>query len=405
MRAVLAAFVICFAIPCAAANLAVNLSGTTGPNFGNQLNDTDVEVARFVLQASGGAVSIDSVTVHISNFALADEAFTRVRMFFDADGNGTFDPTEEVDETSTIVPNGATDDITFTETFSAPSGFIRTLQLRVNIGTNVAVYGEAYSFSIDPQADVVLTNPGTDTITSTTVATSNTITIRHSENQLVPGTGNPLAPRQTTFGTQNYGALHFIVSCLTPAGPGQLQGIDLNSITISITCQTAGQTATVTRVRLWQDDGDASFEPSGGEVLIQERTAADVGKWVVASSVISVTFDGTPIQNLADLPSGTARPFWVGVDFGTGVETVCEVSVTRTNVLGALGAAADFFVTTPNFISGNAITVTDPPPKEKSPSPPGEGGCSTGSDGAWWLVFTLFALMATFATRACKQLA
>ena len=120
MRAVIAALFVLLALPVSAASLAFNLSGTTGPDFGNQLNDTDVEVARYVLQPTGGSVDIDSLTVHISNFGLADEAFTRVRAFFDADGNGTFDPSEELDATSTIVPDGTTDDITFTETFTAP---------------------------------------------------------------------------------------------------------------------------------------------------------------------------------------------------------------------------------------------------------------------------------------------
>jgi hypothetical protein len=401
MRAILAALVTILALPCAAATLAVNLSGTTGPDFGNQLNDTDVEVARYVLQPTGGAVSIDAITVHVSNFVLADEAFTGVRLFFDADGNGTFDPSEEV--ATSQVPSGAASDLTFTETFSAPSGLIRTLQLRVNIGNNTTAYGESYNFSIDPQADITLTNPGTDTISSATVAVSNDITIRHSENQLVPGTGNPTGPRETGFGKQNLGALHFIVSSLTPPGPGQLQGIDLNSITVSVTCATSAQTAVVTRLRLWQDDGDANFEPGNGEVLIQERTSADVGKWVVAGSVISVTYDGLPVQNLSDVPSGATKSLWVSIDFGDGVDTTCEVSVTRTNILGALGAAADFFVTNPNFISGNVITVTTPPDPPKSAEPPGEGGCSTDDmPGSWVLVLVALALAKIVAGLLCK---
>jgi hypothetical protein len=401
MRAVFAALFAIFALPCAAATLAVNLSGTTGPDFGNQLNDADVEVARFVLQPSGGAVSIDAIVVHVSSFATADEAFTGVRMFFDADGNGTFDPGEEI--STSQIPTGAADDLTFTETFSAPSGLIRTLQLRVNIGNITSTYGQSYNFSIDPQADITLTSPGTDTISSTTVAVSNDITIRHSENQLVSGTGNPTGARETGFNDTNFAALHFIVSSLPPTAPGQLQGIDLNSITIGVTCQNAAQTAVVTRLRLWQDDGDSNFEPGSGEVLIQERTVLDVGKWVVAGSVINVTYDGLPVQNLSDIPSGGTKALWVGIDFGTGPDTTCEVSVTRTNVLGALGAAADFFVTNPNFISGNVITVTTPPNPPKDAEPPGEGGCSTGADVNWTLVATTLALMLILLIRACKQ--
>ena len=54
MRAVIAALFVLLALPVSAASLAFNLSGTTGPDFGNQLNDTDVEVARYVLQPTGG---------------------------------------------------------------------------------------------------------------------------------------------------------------------------------------------------------------------------------------------------------------------------------------------------------------------------------------------------------------
>ncbi|MCB9894615.1 MAG: hypothetical protein H6839_09210 [Planctomycetes bacterium] len=397
MRAVIAAILLLLAVPASAANLAFNLSGTTGPDFGNQLNDTDVEVARFVLQPTGGSVDIDSITVHISNFGLADEAFTRVRAFFDADGNGTFDALEELDETSTIVPNGTTDDITFTETFTAPGGVIRTLQLRVDIGTNPVVYGESYNFSIDPQADIVLTNPGTDTITSSAVATSNDISIRHSENQLAPGTGNPSAPRNAYYGKTNAPALQFAVSSLTPTGPGQLQGIDLASITISVTCANSAQTAAVTRLTLWQDDGDSAFEPGSGEVLILSHIPTDVGKWVIAGSVISVTFDGSPIQTLTDIPSGSARTFWVGIDFGSGTNATVEVSIVRTDVLGALGAAADFFVTSPNLISGDVINLSKSPPKPKSKEAEGEGGCSTTDDSG--LLF-LSAVLAGFVVIA-----
>jgi len=402
MRAVFAAVLAILALPLSAATLAFNLSGTTGPDFGNQLNDTDVEVARYVVQPTGGNVSIDSITIHISNFALADNAFTRLRLFFDADGNGTFDPTEELDEASTIVPNGATDDVTFNETFVAPSGLIRTLQLRVNIGVDTSVYGEAFNFSIDPQADIVLTSGG-DSISSTTVATSNDITIRHSENQLVAGTGNPTAPRSAPLNTGNFPALHFIVSSLTPTGPGQLQGIDLAEITISVTCANAAQTATVTRLALWQDDGDAVFEPSAGEVLIVQRTPADAGKWIVAGSVISVTFDGTPVQNLSDIASGGARTFWVGIDFGSGPDATCEVSVTRTQVLGALGAAADFFVTTPNFISGDIINVSTPPEPPKPAEPEGEGGCSSNGQPGGLLLVIVLALVALTARNLPRK--
>jgi hypothetical protein len=403
MRAVIAALFVFLALPVSAASLAFNLSGTTGPDFSNQLSDTDVEVARFVLQPTGGSVDIDSITVHISNFALADEAFTRVRAFFDADGNGTFDPSEELDDTSTIVPNGTTDDITFTETFTAPGGVIRTLQLRVDVGANASVYGEAYNFSIDPQADIALNNPGPDTISSTTVAVSNDITIRHSENQLAPGTGNPTAPRNAYYNNANAAALQFVVSSLTPTGFGQLSGIDLASITISVTCASSAQTAAVTRLALWLDDGDSAFEPGGGEVLILSHIPTDVGKWVVAGSVISVTFDGSPIQTLTDIPSGGARTFWIGIDFGSGTDATIEVSVVRTDVLGSLGAAADFFVTSPNVVSGDVINLSAKPPKPPSSEPPGEGGCSTNENPGWMLLIAALLALTTIGRNLPRK--
>ena len=66
MRAFLVALIALAGLPLAANDLAFNLSGTTGPDFGNQLNDTEVEVARFVVQGSGGTVQVDAVTVHVT---------------------------------------------------------------------------------------------------------------------------------------------------------------------------------------------------------------------------------------------------------------------------------------------------------------------------------------------------
>ena len=138
--------------------------------------------------------------------------------------------------------------------------------------------------------------------------------------------------------------------------------------------------------------------------MIQERVPADITKWIIAGTVISVTFDGTPIQALQDIASGTTRAFWVSIDFGGSPETTCEVSLTRTNVLGALGTDADFFVTVPTAISGDVITVTEPPPKKKSKSPQGEGGCSTGAETSVWLLALLLAVLTTIGLRGvCKQ--
>lgn len=403
MRAFLVVLVALAGLPLAANDLAFNLSGTTGPDFGNQLNDTEVEVARFVVQGSGGAVQVDAVTVHVSNFALADEAFTGVRLFYDANNNGSFEVSEQVG--SDQVPSGVADDLTFTGSFTVPNGGIRTLQLRVDIGMNATAYGQAYDFSVDPQTDVVLNDTINDQVTTMTVATSNSITIRHSENQLVPGTGNPSSPRTASHNSSNFPGLHFVISSLNPTAPGQLQGIDLSSITISITCAAAGETATITGLTLWQDDGDSAFEPSSGEVLIQSRTPADVSKWIISTNVINVTFDGTVIQNLADIPSGLTRTFWVGINFGGDPDATCEVLVSRTGILGALGADADFFVGTPNSVSGNVISVVTPPPAPKGAEPPGEGGCSsTDGTGRFWWLLAAAAVFVTIGRNCLRKL-
>ncbi|MBZ0136556.1 MAG: hypothetical protein K8I27_09305 [Planctomycetes bacterium] len=401
MRVVLAALLL-IAAPAFAANLTVNVSGNTPPDFSNQLSDTGVEVARFVFQATGGDVDISAVTLHVSNHLLADEAFTNVRVFFDSEPNQTFSPGEQVDTDKT--PDGVTDALTFAGSFTVLNGNIHTLLVLVDIANNATVYGQAYDWTMDPQSDVTLANVPPDVITNSNIGVSNSITLRHSENQLVPGTGNPGAPRETSFGASNVAALHFAIDSLNAIGPGQLSGIDLASITISITCATSIQTALPTRLRLWTDDGDSSFEPGSGEIMIQERVPADLTKWIIAGTVISATFDGTAIQNLQDIAAGTVRTFWVSIDFGSGPETTCEVSLTRTNVLGALGTAADYFVTNPTAISGDVLTVTDPPKKKPSKSPEGEGGCSTGTHTSYLLILLALTGLARIAmASACKR--
>lgn len=395
MRA-LAALIAFFAVPLCAADLAVNVSGATGPDFANKLDDTDVEVARFALQAGGGDVDVDAVTIHFTNAAAANEAFTAVQLFYDADGNGTFDGSEQVGTAQ--VPNGTDDFVTFTDTFTAVSGVIRELQLRVDIGNDAAAYGEAFQFIIDGASSITLAS-GTDTISGGLPATSNTIEIRHSVNELVPGTGNPSAPRNVALGRTNVGALHFIVSSLNATPPGQLQGIDLDEITISVTLGNAAQTDIVTRLALWQDDGDSAFEPGNGEVLIQERTPADGAKWAVSGSVISVTFDGSAVQLLSDIPAGGAKALWVGVDFGDAPESVCEISVNRDGITGALGPAADHVTDTPNSISGNVINVIDPPEPPPPSEAQGEGGCTTVESRGWWFGLLLLFLVAIVFAR------
>jgi hypothetical protein len=391
---VLPALIVLLACPLAAADLSVNLSGQSGPAFATQLQSSDVQVARFVLQASGGDVTVDAIAIHFSNAANADEAFTGIRLFFDADGNGIFDTSEELDASQ--APNGTDDFVTFTETFTAVSGQIRELQLRATISNNSAAYGQAFQFRIDAAASFSLANGG-DAVTGSLPAQANAVTIRHSENRIQPGTGNPTAPRDTFFGRTNVAALHFLVESLTATPPGQLAGIDLAAFTISVTMGTNAQTAAVTRLTLWQDDGDAAFEPGNGEVMILERDPADVGKWGIAGSVISVVFDGSEIQLLQDIPAGQARAFWIGIDFADdGPAAVCEVSLNSGGVLGALGVSADFLIANPAVVSGNVLNLEETPPKPKSTEAKGEGGCSTGAGGG---LLALLAFVAVIGSR------
>lgn len=392
LRPLLAAVLVC-AATLPAANLAVNLSGTTNQAFANKLVDTDVQVVRFVLQAGGGDVTVDSITITVSNAAQAVNAFSGMRLFYDADGNGSFDPSEELGTVQAVA--GAT--VTFTESFVAQNGLIRELQVRVNVGSSTSVYGESFQFSIAADTDFGLPPASTDTISGTFPVTGNALTIRNSVNQLVPGSGNPAAPRSVERGSQNVAGLHVVFDSLVPVTPGELVGLDLQSIAVSVTLQTAGQAAAVSAVSLWQDDGDNQFEPNAGEVLIQGRSAADLGKWTPAGNVLTVTFDGTPISVLPQINTGQARAFWVGISFQSGAECVCEVSLNRTNVQGTQGTAADFFVTSPASLTGNAITVTTQPAPPAPQEAPGEGGCSTSSEPISWFS-ALLLMTAGFAS-------
>lgn len=384
--------------PVFAANLAVNLSGTTNQAFDNKLQDTDVQVARFVIQAGGGDVAVDAIVLHVSN-AAAPFAFTGVRLFYDADGNSTFDPSEEL-STVQAVSGGA---VTFTESFTAVNGLSRELQVRVNIGTDVSTYGEGFQFRIDAATSIVLPGGSPDTVSGTFPVTANAITLRNSLNRLVQGTGNPSAPRSVERGSQNVAALHFAIDSLTPTAPGELVGIDLQAVTLSITVQNNAQTAAVASLSLWQDDGDALFEPGAGEIQIQQRTAADIGKWVPAGNVIGVAFDGTAIAVLPSINVGQARVFWVSVSFVAGSECVAEVSVNRANVQGSLGAGADFFVTIPTSIGGEVITVTQQPAPPAPDEAQGEGGCAVSAHRQWSALALCLALLSPTAKLRRKR--
>lgn len=389
------------ALPLAAADLSVNVSGQSGPAFATQLQTADVQVARFVVQATGGDVTLDELDIHFTNAAAAT-AFTGIRLFYDADGNGIFDTSEELDAAQT--PNGADDFVTFVESFTVFTGQIRELQLRATVGNDSASYGNSFQFRIDSAASLLLAAPG-DTVSGNLPAQAGAITIRHSENRLHPGTGNPTQPRDAFFGNTNKAALHFVIESLTSVPPGQLAGIDLAALQVSVTLGTPEQTDAVTRLTLWQDDGDALFEPNSGEVLIQERRPTDAGKWGIGGSVITVVFDGTAVQQLQAIASGQARAFWVGIDFGNGQEAVCEVSVNAAGILGAEGMAADFFIANPPLISGNVINLKRRPPPPESSDPDGEGGCAVAAMNDTWiaLIGALTALGVARRRRGSRE--
>lgn len=400
MRLMAAALLVVLAPVCLAGSVSVQTSGLTPPAFSNKPNDTAVPVARFVLQASGNDVIVDAVRLDFSGAASADEAFGQLYLFFDADHNQTFDAAEELDETSTIAPNGTDGFVTFTETFTVLNdGFSRELLLLADIKTT-AVHGDSFQFRIDAATSLVLPPASTDTITGTFPRTANAITIRNSETQLVPGSGNPATVRNVARGAQNVAALHAVLNCLAPASPGELVSLDLNTLSLAVNLANSSQVSGVQTLSLWQDDGDANFEPGAGEVLILSRTSADTGKWNLAGSVLTVVFDGTAIQSLAAIPAGQVRTFWVSISFASTPDVTCEVTLSRAGVLGSAGAVADYLVASPASLSGNVIQTTAPPPEPEPTEPPGEGGCAVGVPHSLpWVVLSVLAVVALFARK------
>ena len=133
-----------------AADLGVNLSGLSPGPFSNRLNDADVEVARFVLHATGGDVTVGSVTISFGDPAAVQTSISALRVFYDADGNGTFTAGEQVGTDQT--PDGVNGFLTFAGPFTALSTFQRDLQVRADITSNPAGYGVAFQFSIAASA-------------------------------------------------------------------------------------------------------------------------------------------------------------------------------------------------------------------------------------------------------------
>lgn len=397
MRVILCALAL-FCGGLTAADVSVNLSGTAPGNFSNKLQDTDVEVARFVLQASVGSVSIDSITIHYTNATAAASAFPLVKLFYDANGNGTFEAGEQVGNSQAAGAGPTSDSLLFTPAvaLSVPTA-LRNLQVRVDIGTSGALYGEQFRFRIDAAGSIALTNGG-DTVSGSFPVQSNFLTIRHSENRIQPGTGNPATVRTLNLDSSNVGALHFLVESLVGTLPGELVGIDLVSISVNVTLATAAQIPAIERVTLWQDDGDGAFEPGSGEVQILQRTPADIGKWNPSGNVITVVFDGTPISTLADIPAGGIRTFWVGLHFGD-TPCTCDVSVVPSGIVGALGANADFMQAVPASVAGAVINTQKKKSTPKAPEAEGEGGCSTDGGNS----FVLLALLLLTGLFACKR--
>ncbi len=387
-----------------AATLGVTLSGATPANFENRLSDTGVEVVRFVLTSTGASVACTGVTITFTNPTNADEAFTALRVFFDANGNSSFEAGEEIGVSQ--APNGTAASLIFTGAFTVPTAS-RLMQVIVNTGSNPASYGQAFRFSLAAAADIALVSPGTDSVTGAFPVLGNTLTIRNSVTNLLAGTGNPTAPRTVTRGTQNAAGAHFRLDCLSGIVPGELVSLDLAVITVSVNLGTAADAAVISGLSLFTDDFDTAFEPGSQDLLVQTRTSADVTKWLVVGTTLTVTFDGTEIIAQSAINSGSVRAYWVGISFNSSANAQVEVIVNRTGILGSAGASGDFMNTAIASVSGNLITVSGTSGSSGS-STNGvgeEGGCTTGSDhGLPWLLLALLACFLVVGRNRMKAL-
>ncbi len=398
-KSILALFALCAALladsTLGAATLNVTLSGASPANFENRLSDTSVEVTRFVMTSTGASVDCSAVTLTFTNPTTADEAFTAVRVFYDANGNSSFEAGEEIGVGQ--APNGAAATLLFTGAFTVPTTS-RLMQVIVNTGANVASYGGAYRFSIAAAADISLVNPGTDSVTGSFPVQGNTLTIRNSVTNLLQGTGNPASPRTVARGSTNVAGAHIRLDCIAAVIPGELVGLDLSSLTVNLNLGSAADANVITSVGLFGDDFDAAFEPSGADPLIQSRTSADVAKWTVAGSTLTVIFDGALITALTSINSGTVRAFWIGVSFNSTADAIVEVIVNRTGILGSEGAGGDFLATAITSVSGNVITVSGSGGGGGgggiSNSAREEGGCVASPTGGLWPVAALIAILA-----------
>ena len=390
----------------AAATVNVTLSGASPANFENRLSDTGVEVARFVLTGSGGSVVCTGVTITFTNPTGADEAFTAVRLFYDANGNNTFEAGEELGTPGGVAPNGSAATISFNTGFTVPVGS-RLLQVTVNTGSNPAAYGQGFRFSIAAGADVALSSPGTDNVTGTFPVQGNTVTVRNSVTNLLAGTGNPAALRTVPRGTQNAAGLHFRLDCLAAITPGELVGLKLQTLTVNLNLGSAAHATVISAVSLFNDAFDALFEPNTQDILVQTRTSADVAQWQLSGAVLSVTFDGAAIAALSQVNSGAVRAFWVGVSFNTSADAQLEVILNRTGILGTAGGEGDFISTAIASVSGNVITVTGSGGGgggSKSNGVGEEGGCAVSEVGALpWLMALLALLTLILQTRVKAQ--
>lgn len=389
---------ILLATPAAAATLTVTVSPEAPPAFANRLLDTNVPVADFTLAAAGGDVTLTAVTITVSNATNAGVAFTSMRVFFDINGDGVFDAGDEID---TFQNPAGSSTFTFTENFTVLSGLARRLQVQVDIGNIPAVYGETFIFSLASSGDLTRQNGG-DSIAGTFPVAGNAVLLRNSITEIGAGSGNPTSGRNVAVGTTNAPALHFKLDSKAGVGPGELVGLKLESLEVTVNLGAASHADVLDSVELYSDNGNTAFEPGSGDNLILRRTPAETTKWQVSGTVLTVTFDGAEIAALPTITTGTTRSFWIAYDLANSGSGQLECQVKGIGVIGTEGDDGDFIMAAPAAVSGGTIfvvTVSTPSDLKKDEEYK-EGGCAVGAAIPPLVLLVLLPVLALRRRRA-----